>query len=109
MIKKSEEFNRARSKGKTFRNKQFTMNRCPNGLQYSRFGFIITKKVGKATVRNKLRRRLKALVRERLDSIEKGFDFVIVPRPQTSELSFMELEKNLDHIFYTTKAEVKRR
>lgn len=105
-IKKNEDFVKARSRGKTYRNRQFTLNRSPNDLTIPRFGFIITKKVGKAHERNLLRRRLKALVRDRVFSVEKGFDYILIPRPHTLSIPFAELEKNLDHVLslpYRTK------
>lgn len=97
-VKKNEDFVKARSRGKTYRNRQFTLNRSPNDLAIPRFGFIITKKVGKAHDRNLLRRRLKALVRDRVFSVEKGYDYILIPKPQTLSLSYEELGKNLDHV-----------
>lgn len=52
-----------------------------SGLPESRFGFVISNKIDKrATKRNALKRRLRALAREKLPSIKKGFDLVVLVR-----------------------------
>lgn len=60
----------------------------------SRFGYIITKQVGNAVVRNLLRRRLKAITNE----IERDFpasDTVIRVFPKVTELSYGELREQI--------------
>jgi ribonuclease P protein component len=60
-----------------------------------RFGFTVSKKVGKAVVRNRVRRRLKAAVRELLSSARAGFDYVIVARPVAAERAYADLKADL--------------
>lgn len=57
----------------------------------TRFGFIISKRVGVAVVRNRLRRRLKAVSRELLERIPSGYDVVYRLHPESTEWSFDEL------------------
>ncbi|MDJ1371697.1 ribonuclease P protein component [Gulosibacter molinativorax] len=57
----------------------------------TRFGFIITKRVGVAVVRNRLRRRLKAISRELLVLIPTGASFIIRVFPEAADLSYDEL------------------
>lgn len=50
-----------------------------NGLELSRFGFVIPKKVDKrATVRNRIKRILRAKVEENLNNFKPGFDFLFI-------------------------------
>lgn len=57
-----------------------------------RFGFTVTKKLGGAVVRNRLRRRLKSAVREvALPLARKGHDYVIVAREPSGTLSYQDL------------------
>jgi ribonuclease P protein component len=56
----------------------------------SRFAFSISKRVGKAVVRNKVRRRLREIVRRQ--PVREGFDVVIVARPPAADSTFPALE-----------------
>ena len=63
--------------------------------QGARFGYTVSKKVGKAVVRNRVRRRLKAATRELMDSALPGYDYVIIARPAAAERSYAELRSDL--------------
>jgi ribonuclease P protein component len=57
----------------------------------ARFGFIVSKQVGSAVVRNTVRRRLKAVCREALDDVRPGADVVIRALPSAATAEFSEL------------------
>ena len=57
----------------------------------SRAGFIVSKAVGKAVQRNKVRRRLQEILRGRWDGIRDGRDLVLVVRKEAKDASFQEL------------------
>ncbi|MFN3648419.1 MAG: ribonuclease P protein component [Armatimonadota bacterium] len=61
----------------------------PSGL---RMGIAVSKKVGKAVVRNRVRRRLREIVRALLPEWKQGFDAVLVARSAAAEAEFAELE-----------------
>lgn len=61
----------------------------------SRFGFTVSKKVGKAVVRNRVRRRLKAAARELLSTTRPEFDYVVIARPPASERLYADLKADL--------------
>ncbi|MHB1171267.1 MAG: ribonuclease P protein component [Lacisediminihabitans sp.] len=74
-----------------------------DGRDPARFGFIVAKSVGVAVVRNRVRRRLKALVYEMLDSIPTGTDMVIRALPGSGEVSWATLQREIFGI--VTRAE----
>lgn len=65
-----------------------------------RFGFTITKKIGNAVVRNKIRRRLRAIVAGLdADQARAGSDYVIVVRPAAVSSTFADLARDLNEAF----------
>ena len=68
-----------------------------NNMNINRYGFSISKKVGNAVTRNKIRRCLKELIK--LQEFETGYDIVIVVRTRAGSLSnkklFIELKESL--------------
>lgn len=57
----------------------------------SRFGFIVSKQVGSAVVRNTVRRRLKAVCAEALGTVRPGSDVVIRALPSAAAADFADL------------------
>nr|WP_315266578.1 ribonuclease P protein component [Microbacterium lemovicicum] len=57
----------------------------------TRFGFIVSKQVGGAVVRNTVRRRLKAVCAEALAELPSGTDVVIRALPAAAAASFGDL------------------
>ncbi len=58
----------------------------------TRFGFTVTKKLGGAVVRNKIRRRLKSIVRDLdADAAAPGHDYVVVARRGVVSQSYASL------------------
>lgn len=56
-----------------------------------RFGFIVSKAVGNAVVRNTIRRRLKAVCAEALSAVPEGADVVFRALPASATAPFAEL------------------
>ena len=60
---------------------------------FTRYAFAIPKRVGKAVVRNKIRRRLREILR--LLPLREGFDLVISVRPAAAQATFFDLKTEL--------------
>jgi ribonuclease P protein component len=66
------------------------MKTRPNGSNLSRYGFSITRRVGKAVQRNRLKRLLREVMR--LQSLKAGWDIVFMARSAASSADYHELE-----------------
>ncbi|MGC4808343.1 ribonuclease P protein component [Micromonospora sp. DT233] len=62
----------------------------------TRAGFVVSKAVGPAVVRNTVRRRLRHLVRERLTALPPGGTLVVRALPAAAEASYAGLAADLD-------------
>lgn len=58
----------------------------------ARFGFSISKKVGCAVVRNRLRRRLREICRTHRGLLKVGWDLVLVARSEAAERDYWALQ-----------------
>ncbi|WP_425339347.1 ribonuclease P protein component [Brevibacterium marinum] len=61
----------------------------------ARVGFIVSKAVGNAVRRNRVKRRLREIMRVRLDSLEPGTLFVVRALPHAAGADFTELESEV--------------
>ncbi|KRA25166.1 ribonuclease P protein component [Microbacterium sp. Root61] len=59
--------------------------------RHARFGFIVSRQVGSAVVRNTVRRRLKAVCAEALPGVQPGVDIVIRALPSAATAPFSDL------------------
>lgn len=64
-----------------------------------RFGFTVTRKVGNAVVRNRIRRRLKELAQAGTSNAKPGVDYVFVGRFGAVSRSFAEMTAELASAF----------
>ena len=63
------------------------------------FGISISKKVSKrAVVRNRIKRQLRAIIRDRLSSISPGWQIVIIVRPSAVECEFADFLRELEYL-----------
>jgi ribonuclease P protein component len=67
--------------------------------QPPRVGFVVSRALGGAVVRNRTKRRLRALVASRLDRLSAGTDVVVRANPPAASASSRELAQALDPLW----------
>lgn len=103
-LKKKKEIERVFKEGRGFGGNFLFLKIVKNNLGISRFCFVVGKNLSKkATVRNRVRRRISELVRLKLKNIKNGIDAVFIALPGTEKKDFREIEKTIDKIFAKAK------
>lgn len=85
---------------------QESLEPVPAGAEHlpGRAGFVVSKAVGNAVVRNKVRRRLRHLVRERLGALPPGATLVVRALPGAADLPYPRLAADLDAALSAARA-----
>ena len=92
-LRRNEDFQRARREGRSWASPWVVLVAVPNGLDHSRYGFAVGKRLGKAVVRNRVKRRLREVVRAQRPGIEPGWDLVFIARDPVREVAFDQLQR----------------
>lgn len=100
-LTKRDQFSKVYTQGKAWVNELFVMKAVPNGLEQSRFGFSVSKRVGNAVVRNRVRRVLRECVR--LTPHKLGWDVVFIARNPASEADYHQIERSVGSLFQRAK------
>ena len=91
---KTKDFNLVFQKGRFVSNHFFLLKYAINSLYLNRFGFVVSSKVSnKAVVRNKIKRRLREIIRKEINSIPSSYDIVIVAKKTAVGLDFKDFKK----------------
>lgn len=98
-LKKRREF-LAVAKGKRQHTGLLTLQMAPSGRAGTRLGFTVTKKVGHATERNRIRRRLKEAARLDQAALGRdGHDYVVVARRDVLTAPFDTVRADIKRTF----------
>ncbi len=99
-LRQRSDFRRVFRCGKSVANRQFVLYsyaRKDNGPV--RIGISVSKKVGNAVVRNRIRRRVKEVVRQWTEQLPEQNDFIIIARRPAAEMDYKQIQSSLRHVF----------
>ena len=68
-------------------------------IENPRFGFVVSKKVGNAVIRNQCKRRLRELLRTKKEQLQQNWDVVIIVYKNFPHFSSTEIETEMDRLF----------
>jgi len=92
-LKKNYEFHRLYSKGKTAVTPCLVVYARQTRRDRGRVGFTVSTKLGKAVVRNRVRRRLREIYRLHETELRPGVDMVVVARTKAVDAEYARLER----------------
>jgi ribonuclease P protein component len=94
-LRKRYDFKRTYQRGKSVKNRNFVICYAKNHSDSVKIGFSVSKKIGKAVERNRVKRKLRAAARAQLESFRPGYNYIIIARPPIKEESVEKLERQL--------------
>jgi len=103
-LKKKKDIERVFKRGKGFKEDFLILKIFRGDIKNPRFAFIVSSKVSKkATLRNKIRRRLSKLVGLRMGRIKENTDFILTAVPGLEEKDFWETDETINNLFQKAK------
>lgn len=97
-LKKNKEFNFIYKKGDRVSTEHFTLFVVKSRFENYKIGFSVSKKLGKANKRNKLKRRLREICRKDIQ-IKPYRNYVLLSREGAENLDFVFLKDEIVRLF----------
>ena len=101
IIKESRDFDRIIKNNKPYKYKDYIIFIEKGSSDIHKFGISVGKKVGNAVNRNKIKRRIKAIIDKK--HYQNSFNCIIIVGRSINERSFSEMEENLIEAFKKLK------
>lgn len=97
-LRRNSDFLQVRRFGKTYASPLMVLAFVRNELEHSRFGFVVSKRLGKAVQRNKIKRRMREAARLLIPNVKSGFDLVFIARRPIAQAAYGEIEQTIEHL-----------
>jgi ribonuclease P protein component len=104
MIRSRADFARLGAEGRTRADRLVVVHFARNDLGHDRFGISTGRRLGGAVVRNRVRRRVREVLRALPNSSGLGWDILVVARPASVGVPFDELRSALERLLASVRA-----
>lgn len=95
-VRRRRDFLSIQAKGRKSHSRNFVVASMAQSLpRASRFGFSVSRRVGNAVLRNRVKRRLRELCRLHRAQLAAGRDFVVIAKPGAAKLSYAQIVEEL--------------
>ena len=100
-LKKNKEFKRVYNNGKSHATRNLVIYYLKSeDLENNRYGLSVSKRIGNAVVRNKLKRRLREIIRDfEKEKDFKGYDIIFIARKPVVKLDYQFLKKDVKKLY----------
>ncbi len=102
-LRSNDDFQRVRREGRSWATPWVVLVAARNELDRSRFGFAVGKRIGKATVRNRAKRRLREAVRAQRANIPPGWDLLFIARDPLPGATFAQIQQAIGQLLMRSR------
>ncbi len=102
-LKKNYEFKRVYKYGKSYANRYVVLYVLKNNSKNRKIGYSVSKKIGKAVVRNRVKRLFREAYRNNNHKVISGVDIILIARKPIVNASYQQIVKSLDYLFKKSK------
>ncbi len=95
-LTRTDQYSRVFKQGISKSDRYLVLKAMPNQLVSSRYGISVSKRVGNAVVRNKVKRLLREILRTTF--LKSGWDIILIARNPAGSSNFHELEKSVKNL-----------
>ena len=103
-VKKNEDFSHIIKHKQSLANRSFIIYYVKNDLNHARIGISVSKKLGKAVIRNKIKRQVRMIVQQTIN-FNDNYDYIVILINKYLDLDF---NSNLNELKYLYKKILKR-
>ena len=102
-LKKNQDFQHTYKNGTSHANRLLVMYVLKNQYTKNRLGISVSKKVGNAVTRNKIKRQIKNIIDKNQNLFKKNQDYIIIVKKAILDLKYNEIEESIKKLITINK------